>query len=160
MARAIKADKARAQVPVAAVVRAAAAPKVVPAVRAAVWATPSAVLVAAQIRPAPVCRWVAPPRPVTARPPAQVQAPVPSGMAPMGGAHGRGGHGEEDDEHQTPEFLINWDNGNELFGDLPKASPGVIGDWSEHERAEKQRRESEKRRYKSMGWNVDFGDDD
>ncbi|MDM2117009.1 hypothetical protein PP322_24435, partial [Mycobacteroides abscessus] len=82
------------------------------------------------------------------------------GMAPMGGAHGRGGHGEEDDEHQTPEFLINWDNGNELFGDLPKASPGVIGDWSEHERAEKQRRESEKRRYKSMGWNVDFGDDD
>ncbi|ETZ64813.1 hypothetical protein L836_0997 [Mycobacteroides abscessus MAB_110811_2726] len=53
-------------------------PKVVPAVRAAVWATPSAVLVAAQIRPAPVCRWVAPPRPVTARPPAQVQAPVPS----------------------------------------------------------------------------------
>lgn len=82
------------------------------------------------------------------------------GMAPMGGAHGRGGKGEDDDEHQTPEFLINWDNGNELFGDLPKASPGVIGDWSEHERAEKQRRESEKRRYKSMGWNVDFGDDD
>ncbi|OHT81315.1 hypothetical protein [Mycobacteroides saopaulense] len=82
------------------------------------------------------------------------------GMAPMGGAHGRGGKGEDDDEHQTPEFLINWDNGNELFGDLPKASPGVIGDWSEHERAEKQRRESEKRRYKSMGWNVDFGDED
>lgn len=81
------------------------------------------------------------------------------GMAPMGGAHGRGGKGEDDDEHQTPEFLINWDNGNELFGDLPKASPGVIGDWTEHERAEKQRRESEKRRYKSMGWNVDFGDD-
>ncbi|BAX96582.1 hypothetical protein MSTE_01253 [Mycobacteroides stephanolepidis] len=81
------------------------------------------------------------------------------GMAPMGGAHGRGGKGEDDDEHQTPEFLINWDNGNELFGDLPKASPGVIGDWSEHERAEKQRRESEKRRYKSMGWNVDFGDE-
>ncbi len=42
----------------------------------------------------------------------------------------------------------------------PNASPGVIGDWTEHERAEKQRRESEKRRYKSMGWNVDFGDDD
>ncbi|MEU9806498.1 hypothetical protein [Mycobacterium sp. NPDC050853] len=82
------------------------------------------------------------------------------GMAGMGGAHGRGGKGEEDDEHQTPEFLINWDNGNELFGDLPKASPGVIGDWTEHERAEKQRRESEKRRYKSMGWNVDFGDED
>ncbi|MBB4854889.1 hypothetical protein HNP40_002281 [Mycobacteroides chelonae] len=82
------------------------------------------------------------------------------GMAPMGGAHGHGGKGEDDDEHQTPEFLINWDNGNELFGDLPKASPGVIGDWSEHERAEKQRRESEKRRYKSMGWNVDFGDED
>lgn len=81
------------------------------------------------------------------------------GMAPMGGAHGHGGKGEEDDEHETPEFLINWDNGNELFGDLPKASPGVIGDWTEHERAEKQRRESEIRRYKSMGWNVDFGDE-
>lgn len=81
------------------------------------------------------------------------------GMAPMGGAHGRGGHGEEDDEHETPEFLINWDNGNELFGDLPKASPGVIGDWTEHERAEQQRRESEKRRYKSLGWDVDFGDE-
>ncbi|MGH3723886.1 MAG: hypothetical protein ACRDUS_07135 [Mycobacterium sp.] len=83
------------------------------------------------------------------------------GMAGMGGAHGRGGGANEsDDEHETPEFLINWDNGNELFGDLPKASPGVIGDWTEHERADKQRRESEKRRYKSMGWNVDFGDDD
>ncbi|OHU30840.1 hypothetical protein BKG76_03740 [Mycobacteroides franklinii] len=81
------------------------------------------------------------------------------GMAPMGGAHGHGSKGEEDDEHETPEFLINWDNGNELFGDLPKASPGVIGDWTEHERAEKQRRESEIRRYKSMGWNVDFGDE-
>ncbi len=81
------------------------------------------------------------------------------GMAPMGGAHGHGGKGEEDDEHETPEFLINWDNGNELFGDLPKASPGVIGDWTEHERAEKQRRESEKRRYKSLGWDVDFGDE-
>lgn len=77
------------------------------------------------------------------------------GMAPMGGAHGRGGNGEDDDdEHETPDYLINMDNGSELFGNLPKASPGVIGDWSEHDEVEKRREEAEIKRYKSMGWNV------
>lgn len=83
------------------------------------------------------------------------------GMMPMGmmggaGAHGRGGQGGEDDEHQTPDYLISLDNGNELFGELPKASPGVIGDWTEHEEVEKKAREAEIRRYKAMGWNVKF----
>ncbi|OAT66294.1 hypothetical protein AWB85_16215 [Mycobacteroides immunogenum] len=83
------------------------------------------------------------------------------GMMPMGmmggaGAHGRGGQGGEDDEHETPDYLISLDNGNELFGELPKASPGVIGDWTEHEEVEKKAREAEIRRYKAMGWNVKF----
>ncbi|WP_165611526.1 hypothetical protein [Mycobacteroides franklinii] len=46
------------------------------------------------------------------------------------------------------------DDGSELFGNLPKASPGVIGDWSEHDEVEKRREEAEIKRYKSMGWNV------
>lgn len=80
------------------------------------------------------------------------------GMGGLGGAHARGQR-EEDEDHEIPSILINADNGNELYGDLPKASPGVIGDWTEQERAEKQRREAEKRRYKSLGWDVDFGDE-
>lgn len=88
-------------------------------------------------------------------------AGVRGGMMPMGmmggaGAHGRGGQGEEDDEHATPEYLINLDNGNELFGEIPKASPGVIGDWTEHEEVNKRNEEALKRRYKSMGWDVKF----
>lgn len=81
----------------------------------------------------------------------------PFGMAPYGaGAAARGGK-DEDDEHPTPEILINIDNGNELFGlDDIKASPGVIGDWSEQEKAAKQRDEAEKRRYKSLGWDVKY----
>ncbi len=77
-------------------------------------------------------------------------------MGMMGGAggHGKGGKGEEDDDHATPSYLINVDNGNELFGQSIKASPGVIGDWTENEEAEKKAREAEIRRYKSMGWNV------
>ncbi|CPW33571.1 Hypothetical protein ERS075545_05124 [Mycobacteroides abscessus] len=58
--------------------------------------------------------------------------------------------------HATPSYLINVDNGNELFGETIKASPGVIGDWTENEEAEKRAREAEIRRYKSMGWNVKF----
>ncbi|MBA0045520.1 hypothetical protein MLB1_04260 [Mycobacteroides sp. LB1] len=77
------------------------------------------------------------------------------GMAPMG-AHGARGKGEDDDEHELPSYLVNMDNGSELFGNLPKASPGVIGDWSEHDEAEKRREEAEIRRYKSMGWNVKY----
>ncbi|MUM20533.1 hypothetical protein FZI91_02280 [Mycobacterium sp. CBMA271] len=83
---------------------------------------------------------------------------MPMGMmGGAGGAHGRGGQSEgNDDEHETPDYLIDLNNGNELFGDLPKASPGVIGDWTEHEDAEKRRREAEIKRYKSMGWDVKF----
>ena len=80
----------------------------------------------------------------------------PMGMMGGAGGHGKGGKGEEDDDHATPSYLINVDNGNELFGQSIKASPGVIGDWTENEEAEKKAREAEIRRYKSMGWNVKF----
>lgn len=92
--------------------------------------------------------------------PASVGAAGVRGMGPMGmmgaGAHGGHGKGEDDDDHATPSYLINVDNGNALFGEEIKASPGVIGDWTENEEAEKKAREAEIRRYKSMGWNVKF----
>lgn len=80
----------------------------------------------------------------------------PMGMMGGAGGHGKGGKGEEDDDHAIPSYLINVDNGNELFGQSIKASPGVIGDWTENEEAEKKAREAEIRRYKSMGWDVKF----
>jgi hypothetical protein len=80
----------------------------------------------------------------------------PMGMMGGAGAHGRGGKGEDDDDHEIPSYLINVDNGNALFGEEIKASPGVIGDWTENEEAEKKAREAEIRRYKSMGWDVKF----
>lgn len=46
------------------------------------------------------------------------------GMAGMGGARGQG---DDDKEHQTPDYLINIDNGNELIGTLPLVAPPVIG---------------------------------
>ncbi|KRQ23207.1 MULTISPECIES: hypothetical protein [Mycobacteroides] len=92
--------------------------------------------------------------------PASVGAAGVRGMGPMGmmgaGAHGGHGKGDDDDDHATPSYLINVDNGNALFGAEIKASPGVIGDWTENEEAEKKAREAEIRRYKSMGWNVKF----
>lgn len=92
--------------------------------------------------------------------PASVGAAGVRGMGPMGmmgaGAHGGHGKGDDDDDHATPSYLINVDNGNALFGEEIKASPGVIGDWTENEEAEKKAREAEIRRYKSMGWNVKF----
>lgn len=92
--------------------------------------------------------------------PASVGAAGVRGMGPMGmmggGAHGGHGKGDDDDDHEIPSYLINVDNGNELFGAEIKASPGVIGDWTENEEAEKKAREAEIRRYKSMGWNVKF----
>ncbi|WP_430331841.1 hypothetical protein [Rhodococcus sp. ACT016] len=51
-------------------------------------------------------------------------APGGSGMMPGAGARGRG---EDDDEHKTPGYLVNVDNGNELIGKLPLAAPPVIG---------------------------------
>lgn len=92
--------------------------------------------------------------------PASVGAAGVRGMGPMGmmgaGAHGGHGKGDDDDDHEIPSYLINVDNGNALFGEEIKASPGVIGDWTENEEAEKKAREAEIRRYKSMGWNVKF----
>lgn len=79
----------------------------------------------------------------------------PMGMM-GGGAHGGHGKGDDDDDHEIPSYLINVDNGNALFGTEIKASPGVIGDWTESEEAEKKAREAEIRRYKSMGWDVKF----
>ncbi|SKU21731.1 hypothetical protein [Mycobacteroides abscessus] len=87
---------------------------------------------------------------------AGVRGGGPMGMMGGAGAHGRGGKGEDDDEKAIPSFLINVDNGNELFGEPINASPGVIGDWSENEEAEKKAREAEIRRYKSLGWDVKF----
>ncbi|MDV7241335.1 MULTISPECIES: hypothetical protein [Rhodococcus] len=51
------------------------------------------------------------------------------GMGPgMMGAPGRvGGNGDGDTEHQTPSYLINVDNGNELIGKLDPVAPPVIG---------------------------------
>lgn len=80
----------------------------------------------------------------------------PMGMMGGGGAHGKGGGHGEDDDHETPAILINLDNTYEFMGDLPKASPAVIGDWSEQEKADKQAQEREKRRYKKLGWDVEF----
>ncbi|WP_100469096.1 hypothetical protein [Mycobacteroides abscessus] len=93
--------------------------------------------------------------------PAGVGAAGVRGMGPMGmmggaGGHGRGGKGEDDDDHATPQILINYDNTDEFMGDMPAASPGVIGDWSEQEKAEKAAREREVRRYKALGWDVKF----
>ncbi|WP_137725567.1 PPE domain-containing protein [Prescottella subtropica] len=47
-----------------------------------------------------------------------------TGMMPGAGA--RGG-GDDDNEHKTPDYLINVDNGSELIGRLPMAAPPVIG---------------------------------
>ncbi|RIT96963.1 Uncharacterised protein [Mycobacteroides abscessus subsp. massiliense] len=93
--------------------------------------------------------------------PAAMGAAGVRGMGPMGmmggaGGHGRGGKGEDDDDHATPQILINYDNTDEFMGDMPAASPGVIGDWSEQEKAEKAAREREVRRYKALGWDVKF----
>ncbi|PTR22938.1 PPE-repeat protein [Rhodococcus sp. OK519] len=47
------------------------------------------------------------------------------GMMPGAGARGRGG--DDDNEHKTPGYLVNVDNGSELIGNLPLAAPPVIG---------------------------------
>ena len=82
------------------------------------------------------------------------------GMMSGAGAHGARGKGGDDDEKPIPSYLINVDNGNALFGEPVKASPGVIGNWAENEEAERKAREAEKRRFKSIGWDVKFSDDE
>lgn len=51
------------------------------------------------------------------------------GMGAMGGgmAGGRGQSGSDDATHETPGYLVNIDNGNELIGDLPMVTPPVLG---------------------------------
>ncbi|WP_305094543.1 hypothetical protein [Prescottella sp. R16] len=51
--------------------------------------------------------------------------PGATGMMPGAGARGRGG--DDDNEHKTPDYLVNVDNGSELIGRLPMAAPPVIG---------------------------------
>ncbi|NLU84613.1 hypothetical protein [Rhodococcus sp. HNM0569] len=46
---------------------------------------------------------------------------------PMMGAGARGAKGEDDTEHETPSYLVNVENGNELIGDIEPVSPPVIG---------------------------------
>lgn len=46
------------------------------------------------------------------------------GMIPGAGARGRG---DDDNEHKTPGYLVNVDNGSDLIGNLPLAAPPVIG---------------------------------
>lgn len=87
---------------------------------------------------------------------AGVRGGGPMGMMGSPGAHGRGGKGEDDGEKATPQILINYDNTDEFLGDMPAASPGVIGDWSEQEKAEKAKHEREIRRYRALGWDVKF----
>ncbi|AOW91907.1 hypothetical protein BFN03_02205 [Rhodococcus sp. WMMA185] len=49
------------------------------------------------------------------------------GMAMPMGAPGAGAGKNEDTEHETPSYLINMDNGNELIGDIGAVAPPVIG---------------------------------
>ncbi|MEV4129701.1 WXG100 family type VII secretion target [Nocardia sp. NPDC049707] len=51
-----------------------------------------------------------------------------NGMPGMMGGAGRGGKSEDESTHQTPDYLINQANTDELIGDIPKTvSGGVIG---------------------------------
>lgn len=84
-------------------------------------------------------------------------------MAMMGGAgaHGKGGKGEHEDEHSTPDLLKNLDNSEEWLGERRTFIPGgVLGDFKAAEDADKQALEAEKRRFKSIGWNVKFSDEE
>ncbi|SHQ04785.1 hypothetical protein [Mycobacteroides abscessus] len=85
----------------------------------------------------------------------------PMGMMGGAGAHGKGGKGEHDDEHATPELLKNLDNSEEWLGERRTFIPGgVLGDFKAAEDADRQALEAEKRRFKSIGWNVKFSDEE
>lgn len=45
---------------------------------------------------------------------------------PAGGLGGGAARQEEDDEHATPTYLVNEDNGDQIIGDLPRTPPSVI----------------------------------
>ncbi|WP_164497852.1 hypothetical protein [Mycobacteroides abscessus] len=85
----------------------------------------------------------------------------PMGMMGGTGAHGKGGKGENDDEHATPELLKNLDNSEEWLGERRTFIPGgVLGDFKAIEEADKQALEAEKRRFRSLGWDVKFNGED
>lgn len=89
----------------------------------------------------------------------------PMGVGPMGmagaGAHGRGAKDGDEDDHEIPEMLKNLDNSEEFFGEPRKFIPGgVLGDFKAMAEVDKQLKEAEKRRYRSLNWDVDFGEDD
>ena len=48
---------------------------------------------------------------------------MPGMMAP--GA-GRGQQGADDDKHETPDYLVNAENTDELLGELPPTIPGGV----------------------------------
>ena len=45
-------------------------------------------------------------------------------MMPPAAGHGQG---DSDAEHDTPAYLVNADNGNDLVGTLPLVAPPVLG---------------------------------
>lgn len=50
----------------------------------------------------------------------------PMGMMGGAGAHGRGGKGEDDDQHATPDLLKNLDNSEEWLGEQRAFIPGGV----------------------------------
>lgn len=92
---------------------------------------------------------------------AGIRSVGPVGMMGGAGAHGRGGKGEGDDEHEMPDFLRNLDNSERLLGDQTAVIPGgVIGNFEAVEDDKKRALEAEKRRFKSIGWDVKFSDEE
>lgn len=97
--------------------------------------------------------------------PATISAAGVRGVGPMGmmggaGAHGKGGK-DNDDEHATPELLKNLDNSEQWLGERRTFIPGgVLGDFKAMDEADKQALEAEKRRFRSIGWDVKFSDED
>ncbi|WP_459545538.1 WXG100 family type VII secretion target [Nocardia sp. X0981] len=49
---------------------------------------------------------------------------MPGMMSP--GMAGRGRQGEDDEKHQSPDYLVNAENTDELLGDLPPTIPGGV----------------------------------
>ncbi|MFI1465185.1 WXG100 family type VII secretion target [Nocardia carnea] len=68
------------------------------------------------------------PAPAAATAPSTTAAGAPRGGMggmPMGAA-GRGGQQEQDDQRQTPDYLVNMENTEELLGELPRTLPGGL----------------------------------
>ena len=54
----------------------------------------------------------------------------PGAMMPPGGRRTE----DEENEHKTPDWLVNEDNGNELIGPMRRTAPPVLGADDEVER--------------------------